>query len=997
MKIVKRILIGIGIFLVLVVAAAIVLPIVFKDDIKAAIDKEIAKSMNADVVFDVNNFSVTLFSNFPNMTVEVKELGVFNRAPFEGVPLFVIEQLNVEVNLKELIFGDQLRLKGITMIKPQIKINVLADGRANYDITYPSTDTVTVAEEPSSFSFGIDHWEIVDGEIVYDDKSLPYFMELKHLNHTGSGDFTQDVFDLKTHTIADTLTTSYGDMELLTDKRVEIDMVISISEDYTKYTFKENTAKVNDFAMSFDGWFKMNEKDYGMDITFKSPANTFKSLLSLVPGMYTKDFNGLETKGELTFNGFAKGTYSDNQMPAFNVGLLVKDAMFKYPDLPTAVNNINMDLLIDNKDGVINNTVVNLKQLHLDFGSNPVDARLLIQNLKDYRMDANLKAKLNLAELNKMFPMEGLEMKGTYLVDASAKGVYDSIKKIIPTVNASMSLTDGYVKSAEFPLPLQDLKFQATIKNTSGKMAETFIAVNDFSMLMDGEKFTANLTLENLDDYTWNINANGGVDIEKMTKIFPLDGMTLAGKVKGNFQTKGKMSDVTAERYDRLPTGGKVSLKDFKFTMKDMPYDVTVSNSDAEFDPKKIELKNTSGTIGKSDFAVSGAVSNYIGYVFGNHEVIKGNVDFNSTLLDLNEFMTETETPATPTDTASFGVIPIPDNIDFVLRSNIKTVKMMDYTMTDLSGDIIARDGVANMNNVKFNMLGGGFVVNGTYNPKDLQHPKYDFALKIEGMSIQQAATSFSIVKTYAPIAGLVNGNFSTDFNVNGELSQDLMPKMNTVNGGGLVKIAQAVLTQSKLVSGVTSLTKLSDTDEVSLKDVLMSAAISDGRLSVKPFDVKFGSYVTTISGSTGVDGSIDYSLKMMVPAGQLGAQFNSFVNQYAGTTNSTTEIPLTIGVGGTYKDPKTTLIAQEQKQQAKEAVKEAVTQKAEEKSQEAIKQAIEGSNPKEMVNNILKPKKDTTQTPTTPQDTVKTTTQQEAQKVLQNKLNGLLKKKKNN
>ena len=315
MKIVKRILIGIGIFLVLVVAAAIVLPIVFKDDIKAAIDKEIAKSMNADVVFDVNNFSVTLFSNFPNMTVEVKELGVFNRAPFEGVPLFVIEQLNVEVNLKELIFGDQLRLKGITMIKPQIKINVLADGRANYDITYPSTDTVTVAEEPSSFSFGIDHWEIVDGEIVYDDKSLPYFMELKHLNHTGSGDFTQDVFDLKTHTIADTLTTSYGDMELLTDKRVEIDMVISISEDYTKYTFKENTAKVNDFAMSFDGWFKMNEKDYGMDITFKSPANTFKSLLSLVPGMYTKDFNGLETKGELTFNGFAKGTYSDIRCP----------------------------------------------------------------------------------------------------------------------------------------------------------------------------------------------------------------------------------------------------------------------------------------------------------------------------------------------------------------------------------------------------------------------------------------------------------------------------------------------------------------------------------------------------------------------------------------------------------------------------------------------------------------------------------------------------------
>ena len=59
--------------------------------------------------------------------------------------------------------------------------------------------------------------------------------------------------------------------------------------------------------MSFDGWFKMNEKDYGMDISFKSPDNTFKSLLSLVPGMYTESFNNIETRGDLAFNGFAKG------------------------------------------------------------------------------------------------------------------------------------------------------------------------------------------------------------------------------------------------------------------------------------------------------------------------------------------------------------------------------------------------------------------------------------------------------------------------------------------------------------------------------------------------------------------------------------------------------------------------------------------------------------------------------------------------------------------
>ncbi len=990
MKILKKVVIGLVIFLVVLVAAAIVLPIVFKDDIKAAIDKAIAKNVNADVLFDVNNFSLTIFRNFPNVTVEIKELGVFNRAPFEGVPLFVVERLDVEVNLKDVLFGDQLRLKGITLVRPQINIAVLADGRANYDITFPSADTVKTSDEPSKFSFGIDHWEVVNGSVEYDDKSIPYFLSLRGLNHTGSGDFTQDVFDLKTHSVADSVSTSMGKMQFLNNKHAEVHAVISISENISKFTFKENTAKVNDFAMSFDGWFKMNPDNYGMDITFKSPANSFKSLLSLVPGMYTKDFKSIETKGDLTFAGFVKGAYSDKQMPAFNVALKVKDAMFKYPDLPTAVNNINMDLLIDNKDGVIDNTVVDLKKLHLDFGSNPVDMRMLIQNLKNYRMDGNVKARLDLAELGKMFPMEGMEMKGIYSVNASAKGVYDSLKKTIPIVDVSMSLVDGYVKASQFSLPLQDLKMNATVKNTSGKMAETVIAVNDFSMMLDGEKLSASLLVQNLDDYTWNLKANGGADLEKMTKIFPLEGMTIAGKLKANIETKGKMSDVNAKRYDKLPTSGTASLRDFKYLAKDMPA-VTLSQADASFDPRKIELSKLDGTIGKSDFSVTGIVTNYIGYVL-NHETISGTVNFSSNLLDLNEFMTDTGT-TTATDTASFGVIPIPENIDFTLRSSVATVKMMDYVMTNASGDVILKNGIANMRGLKFNMLGGAFAVNGSYNAKDIKHPKYDMALKIENLNIQKASNSFSMVKTYAPIAGFVNGNFSTDFKVNGELDKKMMPNLSTVTGGGLLKIAEATLKQSKFVSGVTSLTKMQNSsDDVSLKDVLMSASIANGRLSVQPFDVKMGDYSTTISGSSGLDQSIDYSMKMMVPAGQLGSQLQGFLNQTNGSTNSTDKIPVTIGVGGTFKDPKTKLIASEQKEQ----VKQAVTKVAEEKATEAAKEILQGTKPEDVVNDLLKmpkPKTDSVQ-PQAP-DTTKTPTDPVNQ-LLQNKLQNLLKKKKN-
>lgn len=308
----------------------------------------------------------------------------------------------------------------------------------------------------------------------------------------------------------------------------------------------------------------------------------------------------------------------------------------------------------------------------------------------------------------------------------------------------------------------------------------------------------------------------------------------------------------------------------------------------------------------------------------------------------------------------------------------------MDYTITNALGDVIVKDGVANLSGVNFNMLGGSFAVNGSYNTKDANHPKYDMALKIENLAIQQAAASFSIIKTYAPIAGFVNGKFGTDFKINGELGQDMMPKMNTVSGSGLIKIAEAALTKSNFVSGLTSLTKLNNTESVTLKDVLMSASITDGRLSVKPFNVKVGNYATTISGSTGLDKSIDYTLKMTVPAGQLGSQLNSFLTPGA-AANSEVTLPITLG--GTMTSPKFSMNTQEQKQQAKEAV----TNVAKEKGKEAIQDLTKNTPAKDIVNNILGggSKSDTTKV----KDSTKTDPLKDA---LKDKVNSFFKKKKN-
>ena len=303
----KKIIIVISAILVLVVGAAVAIPIIFKDDIKAAIDAEIAKSVNADVYFDPEKLRLSLFSNFPNITVSMEELGIIGRDEFTEDVLLAVEKFELEINLRHLLFGDNIRISGITLTHPNIHIKVLENGKANYDIAVESEEIQEdTTASPSNMAIRIDHWEIIDGKLTYDDRSIPYVMKLEGLNHLGSGDFTLDVLDLDTETTVEKTDIQFDGVDYLSNKKIDLSMVLNMDLPAMKFTFKDNTLKVNDFAVNFDGSFSMPEEGYEMDISFASADNSFKSLLSLVPGVFKEGFEDIRTQGNLAFSGKVK-------------------------------------------------------------------------------------------------------------------------------------------------------------------------------------------------------------------------------------------------------------------------------------------------------------------------------------------------------------------------------------------------------------------------------------------------------------------------------------------------------------------------------------------------------------------------------------------------------------------------------------------------------------------------------------------------------------------
>ena len=125
----KKILIGIGIFIIILLGVVVAAPYLFKDQIKATIDEQIAANINADVLFEIDNFSLSLLPNFPNITTSIKELGVIGRDEFAGEVLFAIDEFEVEISISKLLFDDQMSIKGISLTNPQIFIKVLEDAK----------------------------------------------------------------------------------------------------------------------------------------------------------------------------------------------------------------------------------------------------------------------------------------------------------------------------------------------------------------------------------------------------------------------------------------------------------------------------------------------------------------------------------------------------------------------------------------------------------------------------------------------------------------------------------------------------------------------------------------------------------------------------------------------------------------------------------------------------------------------------------------------------
>jgi hypothetical protein len=592
-----------------------------------------------------------------------------------------------------------------------------------------------------------------------------------------------------------------------------------------------------------------------------------------------------------------------------------KDFSFAYDgDVYIAHKSLKADMLfgmdMNNWKFTFKDAKASLNDFHLNFDgyfAMPTD---------DYDMDINFattdtKFKNVLSLVPGMYAdgFDDLETKGEFDFSGYVKGIYSDTK--MPGFAVDLVVRDAFVKAPDVPLPIEKIAMELHAKSESGDLKDGFLELKNFGLTIDKDRFTAQALVNNFDSPVWDLSMQGALNLDIISKIEPSEDFKMGGIITADINSKGSYIDVEQENYDKLITTGNLVMQNFSYAEKDAP-DFTISNASMDFNPESVNLTTLKGNYGKSDFNLNGSLNNYIAYAIDEDAVIRGNMKLTSTLLDLNEMMgvSEEDVAETTEDTTAMEVVVIPKNIDFTFDATAQTIKYDNFEMKNAVGQIKVKDGILTLDPMKVDMLGGSIKMAGLYNSQDEFEPKFDFRLDISQLSIPETFKNVLTMQKFVPIAEKMEGRFSTDFSINGLLTQEMMPDLATLSGGGLIKIAQAAVKDSKVIKGVTSLSKLDNTTEVKIKDVKVQAEIKDGRLNVKPFDVEMGKYKATIDGSTGLAGDIAYNLKVNVPTGSMGQAANSAISSLLGSKVEAvgSSVNLNFNIGGTYSDPEVKL-----------------------------------------------------------------------------------------
>jgi hypothetical protein len=840
-KVLRILLITLGVILLLL----ILIPILFKSKIESMVKEMVNEEVHA--VVDWSRFNLSFFRGFPDMSINLHQVSVVGLEPFEGDTLAGLGRFEIRVNPFSAL-RNNIVVKSILVDHPLVNGLVLEDGTANWDIASGSESANMDEEEGSGSSMNVSlkRLAITGGRIYYIDQEAGMNASLEGFNLELRGNFSMDETEMQLSADIEKINARVGGIRYMKDGNFNMDLIARANMVENRYTLEKNLITLNGLALGVEGdVILMDEGAMDMDLRFFSKETSFRTLLSLVPAIYLKDFESLKTSGNLQLEGTVTGIMKDSILPDATLRLMVTDGYFAYPDLPKDVTDVQLALNVDYKGTNMDATTVNLERLHLLLGGNPFDLNMKVDH-----------------------PVSDMHVAGT---------------------------------------------------------------------------------------------AKGRIDFASLKDVVPMEDLSLEGKLETDLRWDTRMSYIEQELYDQVDLEGRLVIEGVMLESPDIPVPVELTKMHMDFNPRFVELLTLDLKLGSSDFHMDGELTNFIPYIF-NKQTVSGSVNLSSQMLNANELLPKREdnTPeaglgasdtilSLPSDSLALpSLIRIPENIGFSMNLDMKRVEYDKIILENIRGEMKITEGVAILDHLSMEVIEGKVISTGWVDTRG-EFMEIDVALDIKDVDISSAYETFVSVERLAPMARFIKGTANIDMKFASRLDATFTPLYESTDAKGKVFTRGLQFYNLNDFIRFSEMLKNEKFQDMAPDEVNVAFTIQDGRIIFDPFDMKAYDSEITVSGSHGIDHTMDYLLDMKIAKTDLGEGANDMMKGITAlAAGAGIKIPesdyvkLKAKVTGTFNNPRVKTDLTANMRSGGETVKAAVEKRVEEEVEKVEEQVRE-------------------------------------------------------
>ena len=885
----------VGIFIGVVLLLLYLIPLLFPGQISEQVKKLANKSLASEVDFSKSKLS--FYTHFPSLTVSLDDLSLMGSQPFKNDTLLRAEQVAFGINLKRLIFDNEVKIDELYISDAKINVMVNEKGEANYNVYIAPKDQPkdTTAE---GTAIKLDRVEFQDCHITYNDRSAKVLVDAHGFNYIGKGALSEDVFDLETDAEIDSVDFILDNVPYLEKKRVRADLITRINTNSLSFILRKNELRVNRLPVEFTGIFTILRDGYNIDITAQSEDNRLKDLFTVLPPQYLDWMENTSISGRSDLNVRFRGRYNaaTKQQPSLDFSFKVRDGRIEYDDAPEALSDLKLDVKGKLPDLDIEKVEVLLKELDFKVGDeDSFHAFLQMKGFSKMQVKANMNGSLNLQTLDQALGIRDIDLRGSLKTDLNAEGVYDAERKLFPITKGGIYLKGGWLKTTFYPNPITNITFIATATNQAGTFEDLKVAVKPASFKFEGNPVYVSAEFSDFSDLFYDLRAKGELNIGRIYKVFSQKGLDVEGYAKMDVALKGRQSYATTGQYEKLDSRGSLILKNIKATSELFPKAFLIREGYFSFYQEKMFFDKFKAFYGKSDFAINGHLTNTINYFLESNGTLHGNFNLKSKLINVNEFMALKEgentdkkgeiEAAKAQNPKQSGVVVLPNNLDVSLIANANKVEYTGLVLNNLIGKVGIKQGRMFLENTTFDIIDCKVRIDGSYNDESPTAANFDAHFVANDFNVKRAYNEIPLFHDMVTAAEKAEGIISVDYKIKGDIDGNMSPIMESLEGGGTINVRDVKVAGLKLFGGVSSKTGVDGLNNPNIKGINIKTSIDNNLVNIDDFTFSVAGFRPTIEGTTSFDGKLDIRIRLGLPPGGL--------------------IGIPIMVRGTHEDPQ--------------------------------------------------------------------------------------------